>query len=184
MRIHIESWIRIRIHLKSWIRIRTHKINADPKLWQLSCGSGGTCTGTGTVTTKGKVWRSWVLEETTKIFWSTGTKYSDVLHHVALSNKTYWTCAKMQFIFQSRFYMFVDDDYYVSTRNLLRFLRNPVNYPRYLGTNMTACFSSSFNFYYSITGTTTISGTAKKLILGFLKVKIICRNQSHKFYRK
>jgi hypothetical protein len=34
---------------------------------------------------------------------------------------------------QSRFYMFVDDDYYVSSRNLLRFLRNPINYPRYLG---------------------------------------------------
>jgi len=32
----------------------------------------------------------------------------------------------------ARFYAFVDDDYYVSTRNLLRFLRNPVNYPRYL----------------------------------------------------
>jgi len=32
-------------------------------------------------------------------------------------------CAK------SRFYMFVDDDYYVSTRNVLAFLRNPVNYP-------------------------------------------------------
>merc|ERR1712001_687526 len=32
----------------------------------------------------------------------------------------------------SRFYAFFDDDYYVSTRNLLRFLRNPVNYPRYL----------------------------------------------------
>ena len=26
----------------------------------------------------------------------------------------------------------MDDDYYVSTRNMLRFLRNPVNYPRYL----------------------------------------------------
>lgn len=32
----------------------------------------------------------------------------------------------------SRFYFFVDDDYYVSTRNALRFLRNPVNYPKYL----------------------------------------------------
>lgn len=32
----------------------------------------------------------------------------------------------------SRFYLFVDDDYYVSARNLLRFLRNPVHYPRYL----------------------------------------------------
>lgn len=33
---------------------------------------------------------------------------------------------------KSRFFMFVDDDYYVSTRNLLRFLRNPVDYPGYL----------------------------------------------------
>lgn len=33
---------------------------------------------------------------------------------------------------KSRFYMFVDDDYYVSTRNVLAFLRNPVNYPGYL----------------------------------------------------
>ena len=32
----------------------------------------------------------------------------------------------------ARFYMFVDDDYYVSTRNVLRFLRNPANYPQYL----------------------------------------------------
>ena len=32
----------------------------------------------------------------------------------------------------SKFYAFFDDDYYVSTRNMLRFLRNPVNYPKYL----------------------------------------------------
>lgn len=32
----------------------------------------------------------------------------------------------------SRFYMFVDDDYFVSTKNVLRFLRDPVNYPDYL----------------------------------------------------
>jgi hypothetical protein len=50
----------------------------------------------------------------------------------------------MLHFFQSRFYMFVDDDYYVSTRNLLRFLRNPVNYPRYLGKNMITLFFSSF----------------------------------------
>ena len=36
------------------------------------------------------------------------------------------SCAK------SRFYMFVDDDYYVSNRNVLANLRNPVNYPGYL----------------------------------------------------
>lgn len=33
---------------------------------------------------------------------------------------------------RSQFYMFVDDDYYVSAKNVLRFLRNPVNYPEYL----------------------------------------------------
>lgn len=33
---------------------------------------------------------------------------------------------------RSRFYMFVDDDYYISTKNILRFLRNPLNYPGYL----------------------------------------------------
>ena len=32
----------------------------------------------------------------------------------------------------SRFYFFVDDDFYVSTRNALRFLRNPINFPKYL----------------------------------------------------
>ena len=37
-----------------------------------------------------------------------------------------------QHCLNSRFYFFVDDDYYVSTRNVLRFLRNPVNYPEYL----------------------------------------------------
>ena len=36
------------------------------------------------------------------------------------------SCAK------SRFYMFVDDDYYVSNRNVLAYLRNSVNYPGYL----------------------------------------------------
>lgn len=33
---------------------------------------------------------------------------------------------------RSRFYAFVDDDYYVSAKNVLRFIRNPVNYPEYL----------------------------------------------------
>lgn len=34
----------------------------------------------------------------------------------------------------SKFYLFVDDDFYVSTRNVLQFLRNPVHYPEYLET--------------------------------------------------
>ncbi|XP_012143049.2 beta-1,3-galactosyltransferase brn isoform X3 [Megachile rotundata] len=32
----------------------------------------------------------------------------------------------------SKFYMFVDDDIYVSVKNVLRFIRNPTNYPSYL----------------------------------------------------
>lgn len=35
----------------------------------------------------------------------------------------------------SQFYMFVDDDYYVSTRNLLKFIRHPTGYPQYLSAN-------------------------------------------------
>ena len=37
-----------------------------------------------------------------------------------------------EFCSNSRFYLYVDDDYYVSTRNILRFLRNPSSYPKYL----------------------------------------------------
>lgn len=32
----------------------------------------------------------------------------------------------------ANYYLFSDDDMYVSTKNVLRFVRNPVNYPRYL----------------------------------------------------
>lgn len=38
----------------------------------------------------------------------------------------------IEFCPRSRFFMFVDDDYYVSTKNVLRFLRNPVHYPEYI----------------------------------------------------
>lgn len=38
----------------------------------------------------------------------------------------------VNFCSNSKFYMFVDDDYYVSLKNVLRFLRNPSNYPKYL----------------------------------------------------
>lgn len=33
---------------------------------------------------------------------------------------------------RSKFYLYVDDDYYVSIKNILAFLRNPLNYPEYL----------------------------------------------------
>ena len=38
----------------------------------------------------------------------------------------------MENCLNSKFYMFSDDDMYVSTKNVLRFLRNPTNYPSYL----------------------------------------------------
>lgn len=34
----------------------------------------------------------------------------------------------------SKFYMFSDDDMYISTKNVLRFIRNPTQYPEYLAT--------------------------------------------------
>lgn len=34
----------------------------------------------------------------------------------------------------SKFYMFSDDDMYISTKNVLRFIRNPTQYPEYLET--------------------------------------------------
>lgn len=33
---------------------------------------------------------------------------------------------------RSKFYLFVDDDFYVSMKNILSYLRNPINYPEYL----------------------------------------------------
>lgn len=38
----------------------------------------------------------------------------------------------VNFCDNSQFYMFVDDDFYVSTKNVLRFIRNPTNYPEYV----------------------------------------------------
>ena len=38
----------------------------------------------------------------------------------------------MENCINSKFYMFSDDDMYVSTKNVLKFVRNPTNYPHYL----------------------------------------------------
>lgn len=38
----------------------------------------------------------------------------------------------VNFCANAQFFMFVDDDYYVSTKNVLRFVRNPTNYPQYV----------------------------------------------------
>lgn len=36
---------------------------------------------------------------------------------------------------KAKYFMLTDDDYYVSTKNVLRYLRNPANYPAYLELN-------------------------------------------------
>ena len=67
------------------------------------------------------------------------TKYKDIVQGDFLDtyfNNTLKTMMGLRWAAEqcptARFYFFVDDDYYVSTRNVLRFLRNPVNYPAYL----------------------------------------------------
>ncbi|XP_067001874.2 beta-1,3-galactosyltransferase brn-like [Anabrus simplex] len=40
----------------------------------------------------------------------------------------------VQFCLNSKFYMFSDDDMYISTKNVLQFIRNPTQYPEYLQT--------------------------------------------------
>jgi len=70
---------------------------------------------------------------------SENEKYHDIIQGDFIDtyyNNTLKTLMGMkwaaEFCQNSRFYFFVDDDFYVSTRNLLRFLRNPSNYPKYL----------------------------------------------------
>lgn len=66
-------------------------------------------------------------------------KYGDIVQADFLDNYFNNTIKTMmgfkwavKFCDDSQFYMFVDDDYYVSTKNVLRFARNPTNYPQYI----------------------------------------------------
>nr|XP_023026434.1 beta-1,3-galactosyltransferase brn [Leptinotarsa decemlineata] len=66
-------------------------------------------------------------------------KYDDIVQGNFIDsyfNNTYKTMMGLQWAVQhchnSKFYMFVDDDYYISTKNVLRFIRYPTNYPKYL----------------------------------------------------
>ncbi|CAG9772034.1 unnamed protein product [Ceutorhynchus assimilis] len=51
-------------------------------------------------------------------------------------NNTYKTMSGFEWAVKycpnAKFYMFMDDDFYISTKNVLRFLRFPTNYPKYL----------------------------------------------------
>ncbi|CAK9801414.1 Beta-1,3-galactosyltransferase brn [Anthophora quadrimaculata] len=66
-------------------------------------------------------------------------KYKDVIQIDfidAYYNNTIKTMMSFKWLVKhcpnSKFYMFVDDDMYVSVKNVLRFIRNPANYPDYL----------------------------------------------------
>lgn len=66
-------------------------------------------------------------------------QYRDVVQadfHDSYYNNTIKTMTGFRWAIQncprSQFYMFVDDDFYVSAKNVLNFVRNPVNYPEYL----------------------------------------------------
>lgn len=51
-------------------------------------------------------------------------------------NNTFKTMSGFEWVVKycpnARFYVFIDDDYYISTKNILRFIRFPTNYPQYL----------------------------------------------------
>lgn len=66
-------------------------------------------------------------------------KYKDIIQADFIEsyyNNTYKTMMSFKWLVKycsnSKFYMFVDDDIYVSVKNVLRFIRNPTNYPDYL----------------------------------------------------
>ncbi|KAK2576786.1 hypothetical protein KPH14_005429 [Odynerus spinipes] len=67
------------------------------------------------------------------------TKYKDIIQ-VNFIDEYYNNTIKtmigfkwaVEYCSNSKFYMFVDDDMYVSVKNVLRFIRNPANYPDYL----------------------------------------------------
>ncbi|XP_076247310.1 beta-1,3-galactosyltransferase brn [Calliopsis andreniformis] len=67
------------------------------------------------------------------------TKYKDIIQANFIDtyyNNTIKTMMSFKWLVKycsnSKFYMFVDDDIYVSVKNVLRFIRNPTNYPDYL----------------------------------------------------
>lgn len=66
-------------------------------------------------------------------------RYNDIVQFDFIDtyfNNTLKTVSNMrwckEFCIRSKFYLFVDDDFYVSVKNILSFLRNPVDYPEYL----------------------------------------------------
>lgn len=67
------------------------------------------------------------------------SKYNDIIQFDFIDeyfNNTLKTVSGLRwckdFCIRSKFYLFVDDDFYVSVKNILAFLRDPLNYPENL----------------------------------------------------
>lgn len=58
----------------------------------------------------------------------------------------HWT---FHYCSKAKYFLFVDDDYYVSTRNLLRFIRDPNNYPQYLETFIVSAVNEYQEYLYA-----------------------------------
>ncbi|XP_042888070.1 beta-1,3-galactosyltransferase brn-like [Penaeus japonicus] len=58
----------------------------------------------------------------------------------------HWTYQHCQYV---KYFLFIDDDYYVSTRNMLRFLRDPANYPQYLEKYVVSAVNEYKDFLYA-----------------------------------
>ncbi|KAI5737495.1 hypothetical protein M8J76_014135 [Diaphorina citri] len=75
----------------------------------------------------------------------------------------------------SKFYFFADDDFYVSTRNVLRFLRNPLQYPQYLELPIETIQSKNNIMDYELPSDV-------KLFSGFVFVSSPHRHYTSKWY--
>uniref|UniRef100_T1J2D0 Hexosyltransferase n=1 Tax=Strigamia maritima TaxID=126957 RepID=T1J2D0_STRMM len=74
----------------------------------------------------------------------------------------------------AEYFMFSDDDMYVSTKNVLRFIRNPMNYPRYL-TRAVLDTNQDFQIY-------SIDDTIDVLFTGFVLFVPPLRITTSKWY--
>ncbi|KAG7160493.1 Beta-1-3-galactosyltransferase brn-like [Homarus americanus] len=69
--------------------------------------------------------------------------YNNTLKTMMGLHWTYCYCQKV------KYFLFVDDDYYVSTRNMLRFLRDPANYPNYLENYVVSAVNEYKEYLYA-----------------------------------
>ncbi|XP_030767880.1 beta-1,3-galactosyltransferase brn isoform X2 [Sitophilus oryzae] len=75
--------------------------------------------------------QKFITEESHKFNDIVQANFTDVYFNntYKLMSGLYWA---FKYCEKAKFYMFVDDDYYVSTKNVLRFIKFPTKYPEYL----------------------------------------------------